>query len=81
LKQYEEFKNRGKRFLVKSWGNLEIFAMTWDDIFRVFYTRHKYLLDKLDFDKEALKDELQSKGVVLTAATELNPFVACKNNA
>lgn len=62
LKQYEEFKNKGKRFLVKSWGNLEIFVMTWDDIFRIFYTKHRYLLDKLDFDKEVLREELSSKG-------------------
>ncbi|MEH6306810.1 ATP-binding protein [Olivibacter sp. CPCC 100613] len=68
LKQYEEFKNRGKRFLVKSWGNLEIFAMTWDDVFRIFYTRHKYLLDKLDFDKEVLQEELQLKGIVWAAS-------------
>jgi len=64
-KQYDEFRGKGKRFLVKSWGNLEIFAMTWDDVFRSFAVKHKYLLDKLDFDKRAIAAELKAKGIDL----------------
>jgi len=64
-KQYLEFKDKGKRFLVKSWGNLEIYAMTWDDVFRNFSIKHKYLLDKLDFDQQAIREELLSKGIQL----------------
>lgn len=64
-KQYDEFKDKGKRFLVKSWGNLEIFAMTWDDIFRSFNIKHKYLLDQLDFDKRAIEEELKIRGIAL----------------
>jgi hypothetical protein len=64
-KQYDEFRDKGKRFLVKSWGNLEIFAMTWDDVFRSFAVKHKYLLDKLDFDKRAIAAELKAKGIDL----------------
>ena len=65
-KQYEEFKDKGKRYLVKSWGNLEIFAMTWDDVFKTFEIKHKYLLDKLDFDKNAIRAELKAKGISFT---------------
>jgi len=65
-KQYAEFQDKGKRYLVKSWGNLEIYALTWDDLFRTFYVKHKYLLDKLNFDQQALADELQAKGIELT---------------
>lgn len=65
-KQYEEFKDKGKRYLVKSWGNLEIFAMTWDDVFKSFEIKHKYLLDKLDFDKNAIRAELKAKGINFT---------------
>lgn len=64
-KQYDEFKDKGKRFLVKSWGNLEVFAMTWDDIFRSFNIKHQYLLDQLDFDKKAIEQELRIKGISL----------------
>ncbi|WEK18667.1 MAG: ATP-binding protein [Candidatus Pedobacter colombiensis] len=64
-KQYDEFKGKGKRYLVKSWGNLEVFAMTWDDVFRNFIVKHKYLLDKLDFDQKALHEELNLKGIKL----------------
>ncbi len=67
-KQYDEFKDKGKRYLVKSWGNLEVFAMTWDDVFRSFTIKHKYLLDKLDFDQRAIQDELNLKGIKLEVA-------------
>lgn len=64
-KQYDEFQDKGKRYLVKSWGNLEIFAMTWDDVFRGFTVKHKYLLDKLNFDQKAIQEELNLKGIQL----------------
>ncbi|MFC6100551.1 ATP-binding protein [Olivibacter domesticus] len=67
VKQYQEFQDKGKRYLVKSWGNLEIFAMTWDDLFRNFQVKHRFLLDKLDFDRKAIEEELKFKGIALTA--------------
>jgi hypothetical protein len=66
VKQYQEFQDKGKRYLVKAWGNLEIFAMTWDDLFRNFHVKHKFLLDKLDFDRKVIEEELRFKGVTLT---------------
>ena len=64
-KQYEAFKDKGKRFLVHQAGKYEIYAMTWDDLFRTFEIKHSYLLEKLEFDKNAIKEELQLKGINL----------------
>ncbi len=63
LKQYEAFKDKGKRFLVQQAGRYEIYALTWDDLFRLFEIRHQYLMEKLDFDKNAIQQELKLKGV------------------
>jgi len=64
-KQYEAFKDKGKRFLVHQAGKYEIYAMTWDDLFRTFEIKHNYLLEKLEFDKNAIKEELELKGINL----------------
>ncbi|MCW3091413.1 MAG: hypothetical protein JWP81_2482 [Ferruginibacter sp.] len=61
--QYVAFKDKGKRFLVKAVANYEIYAMTWDDIFLSFRLRHQFLLEKLDFDKNVLREELKLKGI------------------
>lgn len=65
-KQYEAFQDKGKKFLVQQAGRYEIYALTWDDVFRSFEVKHSYLLDKLNFDKEAIRSELFSKGVTLS---------------
>ena len=62
-KQYEAFRDKGKRFLVQQAGNYEIYALTWADLFRTFEIRHNYLLDKLDFDRQAIEEELALKGI------------------
>ncbi|MGG5508106.1 MULTISPECIES: ATP-binding protein [unclassified Myroides] len=64
-KQYEAFRDKGKRFLVQQAGRYEIYALTWDDLFRTFEIKHQYLLDKLDFDKKVIQDELKIKGISL----------------
>ncbi|MEY2703735.1 MAG: hypothetical protein RLY43_2374 [Bacteroidota bacterium] len=63
--QYEAFKDKGKKFLVKQSGKYEMYAITWDDLFRTFEIRHSYLLDRLDFDKQAITEELKLKGITL----------------
>lgn len=62
-KQYLSFQDKGKRFLVQQAGRYEIYALTWDDLFRSFNIRHKYLLEKLEFDKTAIQEEMQLKGI------------------
>ncbi|WP_408046458.1 ATP-binding protein [Tenacibaculum crassostreae] len=59
---YENQKNKGKRFLVQSINNYEIYAMTWDDLFRQYNHRHRNLVDKLEF-KDSVIEELKLKGV------------------
>ncbi|MCK4406472.1 MAG: ATP-binding protein [Bacteroidales bacterium] len=64
--QYEAFKDKGKKFLVKQVSNYELYAMTWDDVFTSFEIKHKYILDKLEFDRNAIQEELNLKGISLT---------------
>ena len=54
--------NKGKRFLVQSINNFEIYAMTWDDLFNQYKHRHRNLVDKLEF-KNTIKEELKLKGI------------------
>ncbi len=63
--QYEAEKVKGKRFLVKSVQNYEIYAYSWDDIFKMFELRHQFLVDNLEFDKSVIRKELFDKGVDL----------------
>jgi len=60
--KHESQKNKGKKFLVEAIKNYEIYALTWDDIFRQFESRHKHLISKLDF-KLAIVEELHEKGI------------------
>jgi len=62
--KYESNKGKGKRFLVESVRNYEIYAMTWDDLFKVFDIRHKHLINKLEFKNSVIED-LESKGIYL----------------
>lgn len=66
--KYESNKAKGKRFLVESVKNYEIYAMTWDDVFKIFESRHKHLIDKLEF-KNSVIEELKEKGVVFNLET------------
>ncbi|WP_321515537.1 ATP-binding protein [Marinifilum fragile] len=61
--KYESQKMKGKKFLVESVRNYEIYAMTWDDVFKNFELKHSYLIDKLDL-KDAIKAELAEKGIL-----------------
>lgn len=56
--KYESFKMYNKRYLVNIEGRYEIYAMTWDDLFKEFDYRHHYVLEKLKFDNEAIQQEI-----------------------
>lgn len=60
--KYESHKSKGKRFLVEAVRNYEIYALTWDDIFKIFDSRHKHLIDKMEF-RSSVIEELDLKGV------------------
>ncbi len=56
--QYKAFQDKNKRFLVHIKDQFEIYAMTWDDVFTLFEIKHRFLLDKLDFDKTIIEEEI-----------------------
>lgn len=66
--KYESQKDKGKRYLVEGIKNYEIYVMTWDDIFRIFESRHKHLIDKLEF-KNSIIEELEEKGIKFSLET------------
>ncbi|MGL5821719.1 MAG: hypothetical protein ACRCYE_08825, partial [Sarcina sp.] len=55
---YENVKEKGQNFLVKGGRDFEIYAMTWDDVFKTFEINHKYILDKLELQKNVIEREL-----------------------
>lgn len=59
---YTNQENKGKKFLIQSVKNYEIYAITWDDLFMQFKIRHKNLLERLEY-KDTIKEELIGKGV------------------
>lgn len=60
---HESLEDKGKPFLVRWDKKFEIYAMTWDDVFKSFEIRHSYLLDKLQIDKAIIEEELEAKGI------------------
>lgn len=56
--KYGAFKDKGKRFLVYQVGEYEIYAMTWDDLFKDFELRHSFILERLKYDRERLSKEI-----------------------
>lgn len=70
---HRAFQEKGKRHLVHQVDKYEIYAMTWDDLFRSFEIRHKFITDKLEFDRQAIQEELQLQGIELSkeSATQI----------
>jgi len=63
------FADKGKRHLVHLVEKYEIYVMTWDDLFRSFEIRHKFIFEKLEFDKQAIREELNLQGIDLSKET------------
>ena len=57
--KYESFKHLNKRYLIYQQKRFEIYAMSWDDIFKEFEYRHQYILEKLSFNKATIKEEVE----------------------
>ena len=62
LDKYESQKNKGKKFLVEAVKNYEIYALRWDDLFRLFEIKHNHLINGLEF-KESVITEFKDKGI------------------
>ena len=54
-------REKGKLGLVTQIENYEVYALTWDDVFKGFDLRHRFLLDKLKVDQDAIAAELTEK--------------------
>ena len=59
-KQYRSFRDKNRPLLVQYQENFEIYAMTWDDVFLTFEHRENFILEKLNFDKQAIHDEIEA---------------------
>ncbi|MCQ2171324.1 MAG: ATP-binding protein [Bacteroidales bacterium] len=58
--QYKSFADKNRPLLVQYQDNFEIYAMTWDDLFLTFEHRENFILDKLNFDKQVISDEVET---------------------
>ena len=59
--QYKAFEDKGKVGLVFQVDNCEIYALTWDDIFKSFEIKHKPMLERLKYDRERVANELMAE--------------------
>ena len=59
--RYKTFEDKGKIGLVHKIENYEVYALTWDDIFKSFELRHAPLLKRLKYDREKLAEELMKE--------------------
>lgn len=60
-KAYKTFEDKGKIGLVIQVENYEVYALTWDDVFKSFELRHAPLLKRLNYDREKLAKELMKE--------------------
>lgn len=58
---YDEFADKGRPGLVRSVKNCEIYALTWDDVFKIFELRHSFILDKLKYNRDLILNDLSVK--------------------
>jgi hypothetical protein len=68
IDRYDSQKSKGKRFLVESVRNYEIYALKWDDLFKIFDIRHKHLIEKLEF-KQSIYEDFVEKGILESRET------------
>ncbi|MFR1684452.1 MAG: hypothetical protein ACLSV3_06045 [Roseburia sp.] len=59
--RYKTFEDKGKIGLVIQVENYEVYALTWDDVFKSFELRHAPLLKRLNYDREKLAKELMKE--------------------
>lgn len=41
--------------------NYEVYAMTWDDVFKSFDIRHSFILDKLKYNRDSLAQKIKEQ--------------------
>lgn len=60
--KFDNFKHHGKKGLADIIGNFELYALSWDDVFQAFETRHNFMLSKLQLDYSQVTSELGLNG-------------------
>ena len=78
-KRYKSVEEKGKPGLVFQVEDYEIYALTWDDIFKSFDLRHSFILDKLNYDREDLLKETLGHDVVINKRSVDELTVLSKN--
>ncbi len=66
--RYSAFEDKGKPGLVFQVDSYEVYALTWDDIFKGFDLRHSFLLDRLNYDREQLSSQMLTDEVAKSQA-------------
>lgn len=59
--RYATKQTKGKKGLVFSVENYELYALTWADVFKSFELRHSFLLKKLKIDQEAIEKDISQQ--------------------
>ncbi len=75
---YKTFENHNKPGLVGVYENYEIYALTWDDVFKSFDLRHSFILDKLKFNRDELTKELSTEEITRNTADALTQEAVSK---
>ena len=57
----KHLKIKEKFGLVFQVDNCEVYALTWDDIFKSFEIKHKPMLERLKYDRERVANELMAE--------------------
>jgi hypothetical protein len=68
---YKSMEVHNKRFLTHRVGNYEIYAMTWDDVFKSYDLQYSYLLKRLDIDQQHLINSIESSDATKETADRL----------
>ena len=71
--KYGAYEHLGKIGLVEKTDGYEIYALSWDDIFKSFDLKHGFMLDKLKFNRDELVADL---GPTEHNRTTVNALVA-----
>ncbi len=58
---YKSCEGSHKKGLVRELDNYELYAMTWDDVFKSFDLRHDFLLKQLKIDRDKIAEEISSE--------------------
>jgi len=68
--RYVAMGSYGKKGLTMKIENYEVYALTWDDVFKSFDLSHGFVLDKLKIDRDAIAEEMKKDAAAKTDSPE-----------